>query len=363
VPAACAGEDWALTELFRIYQPQVLRYMRRSAPGAAEDLAAEVWVGVTRSLPRFSGDEAAFRSWLFTIARCRLVEHWKAAARSRAEPMSDVLHGDHYDHVATVDGDDPALVVVEALSSRETMARATKGLTAEQAAIVRLRVVEGREVAEVARILRRSPGSVRVICLRTLRRLATRFPKGAAVVAVAACIAAAATGVATTRTVVRWLSDPPPAEAPATPSGGVDEGGREHDGRGDGRDDDRTSDRQADDGALAPGAERQGSSTGERDASSDEQEQDGAGAQTLPATPSEDQTSSTTTTDDSASTTTTTTTATTPSPGAGNSPPLPPQAQGNPPADPPGLNDGGPPRAPQADGRGNPDPGPPGFPA
>ena len=48
-------------------------------------------------------------------------------------------------------------------------------LTPEQAEAVLLRVVGGLPVAEVARIMDRPAGSVRVLCHRALRRLAVRY--------------------------------------------------------------------------------------------------------------------------------------------------------------------------------------------
>jgi RNA polymerase sigma-70 factor (ECF subfamily) len=43
---------------------------------------------------------------------------------------------------------------------------------------VLLRVVGGFDVPDVARIMNRTPGSVRVLCHRALRRLATTFSEG-----------------------------------------------------------------------------------------------------------------------------------------------------------------------------------------
>ena len=43
VQAAGRGEHWALSELFRAYQPALLRYLRAQAPGVADDLASGAW--------------------------------------------------------------------------------------------------------------------------------------------------------------------------------------------------------------------------------------------------------------------------------------------------------------------------------
>lgn len=169
--AASSGEHWALTELFRAYQPPLLRYLRAQEPAAADDIASDVWVAVARGLERFVGDEAGFRSWLFTIGRYRLIEHRRKRARRRTEPLPH----DRLD-VATarrVDGD-PAVVVLERLGVREAVDTLVRDLSPDQAEAVLLRVVAGLEVPEIARIMGRSSGSVRVLCHRALRRLAER---------------------------------------------------------------------------------------------------------------------------------------------------------------------------------------------
>lgn len=172
VDAAGRGESWALTQLFRAYQPAVLRYLRAQESGAADDLASEVWIGVARGLREFTGDEAAFRAWLYTIARRRLIEHRRRAARRRTE----VVAADRFEHVVDpASGDDPARTVLDQLGAQRAIDRLTAELTPEQCEAVLLRVVAGLTVAEVARIMRRPPGTVRVLCHRALRRLAARL--------------------------------------------------------------------------------------------------------------------------------------------------------------------------------------------
>jgi RNA polymerase sigma-70 factor (ECF subfamily) len=170
--AAGRGEHWALAELFRAYQPPLLRYLRAQEPSMADDLASEVWVSVARQMQRFVGDEAGFRSWLFTIGRCRLIEHRRKAARRRTDPLPhDLLDAAI---VRGFDGD-PAVLVVDQLGAREAIDTLIADLSPDQAEAVLLRVVAGLDVTEVARIMDRSPGSVRVLCHRALRRLAERY--------------------------------------------------------------------------------------------------------------------------------------------------------------------------------------------
>lgn len=142
----------------------------------ADDLAAEVWLAVARGLDRFSGDEANFRSWLFTIARHRVIEHRRRQARRRTDPLpAERLDGP----IERGWGGDPAWLVVERLGAQRAVDDLVDSLTSDQAEAVLLRVLGGFDVAEVARIMNRSPGNVRVLCHRALRRLASRMSEEA----------------------------------------------------------------------------------------------------------------------------------------------------------------------------------------
>jgi len=174
--AAVQGEQRALTEIYRTYQPRLLRYLTAQEPGMADDLAAEVWLAVARGLGRFQGDEAGFRGWIFTIARHRLIEHRRRSVRRRTDPMPHhLLDGP----VERGIGGDPAWLVIEQLGVRETVELLVTGLPADQAEAVLLRVLGGFDVSEVARVMGRSPGSVRVLCHRALKRLAARMSQEA----------------------------------------------------------------------------------------------------------------------------------------------------------------------------------------
>jgi RNA polymerase sigma-70 factor (ECF subfamily) len=155
------GADWAVAELWRDLHPRLLAYFRAGEPAAAEDLAADTWLDVARSLHRFEGGEQDFRRFAFTIARRRLADHRRRRFRRRTEPVaSDTLA----DRPGT---DDPAA---------SALGRAALGvigrLPPEQAEVVLLRVVAGLSADEVGAIVGKSPGAVRVIQHRALKRLA-----------------------------------------------------------------------------------------------------------------------------------------------------------------------------------------------
>ena len=55
--AARLGDDRALAALWLELQPALLRYLRVGDPDAAEDIASDTWLEVTRRLDRFTGGE------------------------------------------------------------------------------------------------------------------------------------------------------------------------------------------------------------------------------------------------------------------------------------------------------------------
>ncbi len=159
------GDEQAFAILWRDLQPALLRYFRVATPAVTEDLAAETWLGVIQGLERFKGDERGFRSWVFTLARHRAVDwqRWKARRPAMLVPV-ELLD----DQAAP---DDPAAAALEALSTRAALTLIAE-LPHDQAEVVALRLIAGLDVAQVARIVGKRPGTVRVIAHRGLRRLA-----------------------------------------------------------------------------------------------------------------------------------------------------------------------------------------------
>jgi RNA polymerase sigma-70 factor, ECF subfamily len=163
---AKAGSEVGFRHLWRQLQPRLLRFLSVYGCEEPDDVASETWLQVVRDLPRFEGGEEDFRGWLFSIARHRAIDATRTRTRLR-------------DRLARVPvnepgpGDKPVeLEVLEGVSTRQAVALVA-GLPRDQAEAVALRVIAGLDTTAVARILRKSPGAVRVALHRGLRTLAT----------------------------------------------------------------------------------------------------------------------------------------------------------------------------------------------
>lgn len=73
------GDAAAFAQLYERHERPVYRFLRRSLgnDALAQDLMQEVWLAVVRNAASFE-PRARFGTWLYGIARNRLIDHWRA---------------------------------------------------------------------------------------------------------------------------------------------------------------------------------------------------------------------------------------------------------------------------------------------
>ena len=170
--AAKAGGDWAWRELYRGTAPTLARYLRARGVPDAEDIVGETFLRVVKHLDGFVGDEAAFRTWLFTIARHLVVD----GARRRERRPSDATPDHTLRALSPVgNAEDEAMAAIGVASVHEALA----ALTEEQRDVILLRVLADLSVAEVAEVLGRREGAVKMLQSRGLATLRRRIPSEA----------------------------------------------------------------------------------------------------------------------------------------------------------------------------------------
>ena len=165
------GDESAFSTIWREFHPSLVRYLRIVAGNAAEDVASETWAAVATSIDRFDGDETAFRAWLFTVARRRAIDHFRREARRPSVPVDPVTLGTAPIAASSADPGQAALDTIATESALALIAQ----LPPEQAEAVVLRAIAGLDVAHVAAIMQKRPGTVRVLAHRGLRTLARRL--------------------------------------------------------------------------------------------------------------------------------------------------------------------------------------------
>jgi RNA polymerase sigma factor (sigma-70 family) len=158
--AARSGSPQALTRIFTTLAPVVSGYLRLQGAYEPEDLTSEVFLAVLRNLGSFEGDEAGFRSWVFTIAHRRLLdERRRTVRRPPPVPLSEAPD--------TAAPDDVERTVVDALADENVRALCRR-LSADQRDVLLMRLLGRLSIDEIAALMGRTPGSVKALQRRGL---------------------------------------------------------------------------------------------------------------------------------------------------------------------------------------------------
>lgn len=120
---------------------------------------------VVRDLRRFEGDEAGFRSWVFTIAHRRLLDARRSHDRRPSEARETTLLEASLPPVAGAE--------LEALSELELgdVLGVLDRITESQREVLLLRLLADMDVAQTAVATGRTPDAVKALSKRGLDRL------------------------------------------------------------------------------------------------------------------------------------------------------------------------------------------------
>ena len=153
-PAADEGAK-ALLDLYDRALPQVYGYLRPRCGDTtlAEDLTAETFLAAVSAVQRGTAAEIT-SGWLVTVARRRLVDHWRRNAREERKLELAASEPERPDEPwdETLDATRAGVVL--------------SGLSAHHRAALTLRYVDGLPVAEVAEHLGRTLHATEALLVR-----------------------------------------------------------------------------------------------------------------------------------------------------------------------------------------------------
>lgn len=147
----------------RCYRP-VFGYARRRVfdERAAEDVVSETMTRALANIARFSPEGGGFDAWVFGIARNVVLEHGRATRRTTGTVDER--------RPATTDGPEDQVVAAD---EAELMRRAFARLSDDERELLELKVHAGLSSDEVARLVGKRPGTIRMAQARALQRLRT----------------------------------------------------------------------------------------------------------------------------------------------------------------------------------------------
>jgi len=148
----------AFASLYQQYLSPVYRYLyhRVDNPSDAEDITTQVFLEALEGLRKNRYQKGGnFRAWLFTIARRRAIDFYRAAS---ACPLPDSLPSS-----------EPALFVsLEKREELQYLATALSQLDEEKREVLRLRYTAGLSFAEIALLLGKNEPAVKMMAYRAI---------------------------------------------------------------------------------------------------------------------------------------------------------------------------------------------------
>jgi RNA polymerase sigma factor (sigma-70 family) len=169
--AASAGGEWAWRELYGAVAPNLTRYLRARGVPEPDDVVGETFVKVVRYIDGFEGDEAAFRTWVFTIGRNLVVDDLRRRARRPVDAVTD-------DQLAAAgpkgDAEADAMQDLAAAHVEEIL----EHLSVDQRDVLLLRILGGLTIAEIAQVVGKKEGAVKMLQARGLAAIRAKISMG-----------------------------------------------------------------------------------------------------------------------------------------------------------------------------------------
>jgi RNA polymerase sigma factor (sigma-70 family) len=147
------GDAAAFEHLYGRHRGPTFRYFLRhtSNRAVADELHQDLWLRVVRARERYAAD-ARFTTWLYTLARHRLVDHWRAQRTTPVTSLDADCAAETIDtttgHEARVEHD-PLEVVIDEQAGRRLVA-ALADVPPPQRDAFLLHVEAGLSLVEIA---------------------------------------------------------------------------------------------------------------------------------------------------------------------------------------------------------------------
>jgi RNA polymerase sigma-70 factor, ECF subfamily len=162
-----AGDSSAWEEIVRLHHRRIynLCYRFTNSPDDSQDLTQDVFIRIYRTLASYDVEKGAFTTWLTTLTRNLLVDHFR---RSRQERLTDSIDAglrEEEDSLSLSDRlEDPGPRPDDRLASKETqkmVQKALERLSPDLREAVILRDLQDMDYKEIASVLRVPEGTVK----------------------------------------------------------------------------------------------------------------------------------------------------------------------------------------------------------
>jgi len=155
VSRAIKGDEEAFAQLYEEHFDKIYRYvyLRLESQSEAEDLTQEVFVKALGAIGSYKERNLPFASWLFRIAHNQVIDSLRKQGKVEKVDLDDV---------DLVSESNPALIAERNIEG-ERLSEGVKKLSPAQREVISLRFGAELSIAEVAKVLGKSPGTVKAL--------------------------------------------------------------------------------------------------------------------------------------------------------------------------------------------------------
>jgi RNA polymerase sigma-70 factor (ECF subfamily) len=156
----------AFGELFDRYSLRIYRYCysRASHRESAEDITAQVFQDALENIDQYR-PVGPFAAWLFTIARRRIADHYRTLKPTEA--LSEEIP----------QGNPEVLASVIQKENLQQLEQCLQELDDYELELLRLRFAAGMRYKDIAALVEKKPGAVKIAIYRLLDRLKEKMEK------------------------------------------------------------------------------------------------------------------------------------------------------------------------------------------
>src|SRR5258708_29699239 len=162
IAKAKAGEQGAFAEIYNIYFKKIYKfiYFRVGHKQIAEDLTEDVFLKAYGKLGSIE-KHGSFEGWLCQIARNTVIDYYRSKKLTIA--LEDVEN--------TLEYETNIIDVVSLKEQQKIFLKILKELSTEQQIVIKLKFLENLENYEIAELLHKNEGAIRVIQHRAIAKL------------------------------------------------------------------------------------------------------------------------------------------------------------------------------------------------
>ena len=166
------GDEEAFGLLYQAYFSPIYRYIyfRVQNKAVAEDITQAVFLKVFEKLPQYRDRQRPPLAYLFTVARNKVIDHWRK--NKFVEPLAD---RDNLNQLPDY-SDGPEGLVSRTLAVSE-ISRGLENISQEQREVIIAKYINEKTYAEIAQATGKNEAAVRKIASRGLNQLRKYFKK------------------------------------------------------------------------------------------------------------------------------------------------------------------------------------------